>query len=182
MALSAEDRAELVSLARAAVAAAVWRKALPKPSRLDGVLGERRGCFVTLTNGGNLRGCIGTFAPRKPLAEQIVEMGQAAAQDPRFVGNPITPEELEQLDIEVSVLSPLEETKEPEKLHVGVHGIYVTNGFRSGCFLPEVATDQGWTAQQFLSYCCAHKAGMPPDAWRMLDTKVFLFTSEKFGE
>ena len=182
MTVSAEDRSELLALARAAVQATVSSEPLPQPGRIEGVLGEQRGCFVTLTNQGQLRGCIGTFSPQKPLAEQIVEMGQAAARDPRFVTNPITPDEVPQLDVQVSVLSPLVETKEPEKLQVGTHGIYVTNGYRSGCFLPEVATDQGWDARQFLSYCCAHKAHMPADAWQMLDTKVFLFSSEKFSE
>ena len=180
MTISAEDRSELVALARAAVEAEVSGRRAPKPKGLTGVLGEERGCFVTLTNRGQLRGCIGTFQPNRPLAETIVEMGCAAARDPRFVAHPITPAEVPQLHIQVSVLSPLVETHEPQKLEVGTHGIYVTNGLRSGCFLPEVATDQGWNAEQFLSYCCAHKAGLPPDAWRLLDTKVFLFTSEKF--
>ena len=182
MTIPAEDRSRLVALARAAVEAQVSGRARPEPGALDGVLGEVRGCFVTLTNQGQLRGCIGTFNPTEPLGTVVVEMGAAAARDPRFVTRPITPQEVPQLDVQVSVLSPLEETKEPEKLQVGTHGIYVTNGYQSGCFLPEVATDQGWNAQQFLSYCCAHKAGLPPDAWRMLDTKVLLFTSEKFSE
>jgi AmmeMemoRadiSam system protein A len=182
MAISAENRSELVALARAAVEARVSGKELPTPADPDGLLGEVRGCFVTLTNEGRLRGCIGTFHPNKPLAEMIVEMGAAAARDGRFVMDPITPEEVAQLDVQISVLSPLEETREPEKLEVGKHGIYVTNGYQSGCFLPEVATDQDWNAAQFLSYCCAHKAGLPHDAWQMIDTKVFLFTSEKFSE
>ena len=154
----------------------------PRPGQLEGVLAEVRGCFVTLTNAGRLRGCIGTFQPARPLGEMIVEMAVAAARDPRFVTNPVTPGELDQLDVQVSVLSPLTETKQPERLEVGTHGVYVVAGGRSGCFLPEVATDQGWNAEQFLSYCCAHKAGMSHDAWRMIHTKVFLFTSEKFSE
>ncbi|HUS90917.1 MAG TPA: AmmeMemoRadiSam system protein A [Phycisphaerae bacterium] len=182
MTISAEDRSRLVALAREAVEAKVSGKPLPRPDRLDGLLGEVRGCFVTLTNQGRLRGCIGTFSPTQPLGRMLVEMAAAAARDPRFVTNPITPDEVGQLDVQVSVLSPLEETKDPEGLQVGTHGIYVTNGYRSGCFLPEVATDQGWNAAEFLSCCCEHKAGLPPDAWRMLDTKVYLFTSEKFSE
>ncbi len=182
MTISAEERSQLVALARAAVECQASGKPAVKPDDLQGVLGEQRGCFVTLTNQGRLRGCIGTFQPTQPLGAMIVEMGVAAARDPRFVNDPITPREVPQLDVQVSVLSPLAETKEPEKLEVGTHGIYVTNGYRSGCFLPEVATDQGWGAEEFLSYCCAHKAGLPPDAWRMIDTKVYLFTSEKFSE
>jgi len=182
MTISAEERSQLVALARAAVEAQVSGKPPAKPDDLQGVLAEQRGCFVTLTNRGRLRGCIGTFQPTEPLGAMIVEMGAAAARDPRFVNDPVTPQEVPQLDVQVSVLSPLVETKEPEKLEIGTHGVYVTNGYRSGCFLPEVATDQGWGPEEFLSYCCAHKAGLPPDAWRMIDTKVYLFTSEKFSE
>lgn len=180
MAIGPEDRTELIALARAAIEAAVTGAAPPSPTRLDGVLSEQRGCFVTLTNEGRLRGCIGTFKPNRPLAAMIVEMGAAAAADPRFTGDPVTPGELPELTIEISVLSPLAETKQPEKLDIGTHGIHIVSGYQSGCFLPEVATDQGWDAEEFLSYCCAHKAGLPPDAWRMIDTKVYLFTSEKF--
>ena len=95
--------------------------------------------------------------------------------------NPITPAELDELTVEVSVLSPLKPTSRPEELEIGRHGVYITCGYRSGCFLPEVATDQGWDAAEFLSYCCSHKAGLPADAWRMAEAKVYLFTSEKFS-
>jgi len=147
---------------------------------MDGLLSESRGCFVTLTNRGRLRGCIGTFHPRGPLGEMIIEMGRSAARDPRFVQNPITPRELPQLTLEVSVLSPLVETQRPQDLTLGTHGIYITRGGRAGCFLPEVATDQGWSVEQFLDECCTGKAGLPPGAWKMEGSKVFLFTSEKF--
>ena len=109
-------------------------------------------------------------------------MAQSASNDPRFVNNPITPAELPDLTIEVSILSPLTLTKDPEGLILGEHGIYiVANGF-SGCFLPEVATDQGWSVEEFLGFCCSHKAGLSYDAWRNPETDVYLFTSEKFAE
>ena len=152
----------------------------PKAGSANGVLSERRGCFVTLTNAGRLRGCIGTFQPRDPLAAILVEMGAAAARDPRFVMDPITADELNHLTVEVSILSALAETFEPAKLEVGTHGIYIVRPPHSGCFLPEVATDQGWSAEQFLSECCVGKAGLGPNAWRDGATKVYLFTSEKF--
>lgn len=180
MSIVPEDRSRLISLARAAVAAEVTGGALTLRDPMDGLLAEPRGCFVTLTNRGRLRGCIGTFHPRGPLGEMVLEMGRAAARDPRFVYSPITPRELPQLSVEVSVLSPLEETKDPRGLQLGTHGIYIIRGGRAGCFLPEVATDMGWTVQQFLDECCAGKAGLPPGAWKMEGTKVFLFTSEKF--
>ena len=180
MTISAEDRTKLVSLARSAVEAEVTGEPMSRPQRPTGILAERRGCFVTLTNKDHLRGCIGTFYPREPLGELIVEMGQAAARDPRFTMDPITPLELKELSIEVSVLSELIETSEPEKLQIGKHGIYIVAGGQAGCFLPEVATDMGWSAQEFLSRCCAGKAGLPPNAWQDRRTKVYLFTSEKF--
>jgi len=182
MAIEAEDRKRMIELARGAVKAAVTGASPPEMPPSVGLLGEKRGCFVTLTNRGALRGCIGTFQPDRPLGEMIVEMGRSAARDPRFVTNPITPAELPDLTIEVSVLSPLELTTEPEKLEIGRHGIYIVSGYRSGCFLPEVATDQGWDAAEFLDYCCSHKANLPPHAWRTPEAKVYLFTSEKFEE
>jgi AmmeMemoRadiSam system protein A len=182
MAISAEDRSKLVSLARSAVAAQVTRQGRPEATASGGVLAEMRGCFVTLTNAGRLRGCIGTFKPDRPLGEMIIEMGMSAAgHDPRFLGDPITPAELDELSIEVSVLSPLEETDDPLGLEIGTHGIYIVGGGRSGCFLPEVATDQGWDAQEFLDHCCQSKAGMSGGAWRENDATVYLFTSEKFS-
>jgi len=182
MAIAPEDRTTLLNLARGAVEAAVRHKAPPRPPALTGVLGERRGCFVTLTNHGRLRGCIGTFQPREPLGLTVIRMGEAAARDPRFVGDRITVPELPQLTVEVSVLSPLEETDHPEKLQIGTHGIYIVRGPYAGCFLPEVATDQGWNAVEFLDQCCMGKAGLPRGSWRQADTKVYLFTSEKFTE
>ncbi len=182
MTISAEDRKKLVSLARGAVEAEVTGKHLPNCTDAAGLLAERRGCFVTLTNADMLRGCIGTFQPHLPLGKMIIEMARAAAHDPRFVHDPITPAELAKLHVEVSILSPLQATSEPEKLQIGVHGIYIARGYGGGCFLPEVATDMNWTAEEFLSHCCQSKAGLPADAWRQKGTTVYLFTSEKFGD
>ncbi len=183
MTISAEERTSLVSLARQAVAAQVTGQPRPGSPSPDGLLGEKRGCFVTLTNAGQLRGCIGTFQPDLALGEMIIEMGMSAAgHDSRFFSNPITAGELDHLHIEVSVLSPLVKTDDPLALEIGTHGIYVVgSGGRSGCFLPEVATDQGWDVRQFLDHCCTGKAGMPQGAWSRSDTTVYLFTSEKFG-
>jgi len=180
MKISAEDKAKLVSLARAAVESVVTGSAPPEPSKKTGLLGERLGCFVTLTNSGRLRGCIGTFQPQSSLVQTIIEMGQAAAADPRFPHDRISPSELDELTVEVSVLSPLVETDDPQSLEIGKHGIYVMTAMGSGCFLPEVATDMGWSAEEFLSHCCQGKAGVSPNAWRSSDARVYLFTSEKF--
>ncbi len=180
MSISKEDRQKLLGLAQSAVAATVIGRPLPKAQAAEGILAERRGCFVTLTNHGDLRGCIGTFQPDRTLGGMIIEMGAAAARDPRFAMQPITAAELPDLTVAVSVLSPLTPTDEPEKLTLGKHGIYIRRGHRTGCFLPEVATELGWNTEQFLGNCCAHKAGLPPDAWGKDDTTVYLFTSEQF--
>lgn len=179
--LTQDDKQTLLALARRSIEALLLSE--PRPQvEATGILAEERGCFITLTNAGHLRGCIGTFHPQGALAEQVVQMAQAAARDPRFTMNPIMAEELPDLTIQVSVLSPLEKTDHPEELDLGTHGIYIVRGRQSGCFLPEVATDQGWNVEQFLSYCCAHKAGLAAEAWQDPATDVFLFTSEKFSE
>jgi AmmeMemoRadiSam system protein A len=169
-------------MARDAVVASVSHEPLPHASSDDPDLNAHCGCFVTLKNRDRLRGCIGQFVSDKPLVELVVEMGRAAAtSDPRFLSRPITPGELNSLDLEISVLSPLQRTDDPLSLELGKHGIYVKRGTASGCFLPQVAAETGWTAEQFLSYCCAHKAGLAADAWKDPGTEVYLFTAEVFG-
>jgi uncharacterized protein (TIGR00296 family) len=109
-------------------------------------------------------------------------MAVAALSDPRFRSSPVTPQELPQLHIEISVLSRMVRTLEPLLLELGVHGIYIRHGFYGGCFLPQVAVEQMWDRETFLSRCCADKAGLQPDAWKDPETEVYLFTSEVFEE
>ena len=155
---------------------------VPKPESDDPELNAPCGCFVTLKNRGQLRGCIGQFTSDGPLIELVVEMAKASATgDPRFFADPITADELEQLDVEISVLSPLRKTDDPLSLRLGVDGIYIKRGCTSGCFLPQVATETGWSKKEFLSYCCAHKVGLPADTWKDPETEVYLFTAEVFG-
>jgi AmmeMemoRadiSam system protein A len=172
----------LLKIARDTVKAILTGGALPKPKSSDPELGAHCGCFVTLKNRGQLRGCIGQFTSDRPLIELVVEMAKASATgDPRFFADPITSDELEQLDVEISVLSPLQKTDDPLSLRLGVDGIYIKRGCASGCFLPQVATETGWNKKEFLSYCCAHKAGLPADAWKDPKTEVYLFSAEVFG-
>ena len=102
--------------------------------------------------------------------------------DPRFTRNPITLDELPKLTIEISVLTDPVRTAHPETLIPGTHGIIITRGSRSGCFLPKVATDRGWSAEEFLSQCCTMKAGLPADAWRDRQASVYLFTADTFAD
>jgi AmmeMemoRadiSam system protein A len=172
----------LLKTARDTVEAVINRQPTQKAESDDPQLNAPCGCFVTLKNHGRLRGCIGQFTSTSPLIELVVEMAKASATgDPRFFGDTITADELQQLDIEISVLSPLQRTDKPLDLRLGVDGIYIKRGRASGCFLPQVATETGWSKEEFLSYCCAHKAGLASDAWRDPETEVNLFTAEVFG-
>ena len=129
------------------------------------------------------RGRIGQFTADRPLIEMVTQMAVSSSMhDPRFGGNRITTDELPQLDIEISVLSPMARTDDPLSLRLGIDGIYITDGRRSGCFLPQVADETGWDAEAFLNFCCAHKAGLKADAWKTdPDVEVYLFTAEVFG-
>ncbi|MHC4132906.1 MAG: AmmeMemoRadiSam system protein A [Planctomycetota bacterium] len=172
----------LLKASRDAVEAVVKGRQPEMSETDDTELNANCGCFVTLKNHDQLRGCIGQFVSDKPLIELIIDMAQASVSgDPRFLDNPITEEELNELDIEISVLSPLQKTDDPLSLRLGIDGIYIKRDHASGCFLPQVATETGWSKEDFLSYCCAHKAGLPADAWKDPQTEVYLFTAEVFG-
>ena len=173
----------LLQVAKQTVDAAVNRRPVPGIEKTeDPDLLAECGCFVTLKNGEDLRGCIGNFTADRSLIEMVREMAVASSRrDPRFTHNPIRPGELTKLDIEISVLSPMQKTDNPMGLELGKHGIYITDGYRSGCFLPQVATETGWTTEEFLNYCCIHKAGLPEFAWEEEGVEVYLFTAEVFG-
>ena len=172
----------LLKTARDTVEAVIKGVAVPEIASGDLELNAHRGCFVTLKNKGRLRGCIGRFVSAGPLIELVVEMAKSSStDDPRFVGDRITVEELDRLDVEISVLSELELTDDPLGLRVGVDGIFIKSGCASGCFLPQVATEAGWGAEEFLSFCCVHKAGLAADAWKDPQTQVYLFSAEVFG-
>ncbi|MHC5143115.1 MAG: AmmeMemoRadiSam system protein A [Planctomycetota bacterium] len=173
----------LLKVVKDTVAAAVSGKPVYQPETDNPELLAEVGCFVTLKNAEELRGCIGQFTADKPLIEMVCQMAVSSCMhDSRFSGNHITPDELLDLDIEISVLSPMEKTDDPLSLRLGVDGIYITDGRTSGCFLPQVATETGWNEEDFLSFCCAHKAGLAPKAWKTdPGVEVYLFTAEVFG-
>jgi AmmeMemoRadiSam system protein A len=177
-----KQRQILLKTAKDTIEAVITGKPIPKAESDDPQLNDNCGCFVTIKNNDQLRGCIGQFTSEIPLIELIVQMAKASSTgDPRFFGNRIKPAELPELDIEISVLSPLKKTNDPLSLKLGIDGIYIKRGCASGCFLPQVSTETGWTKEQFLSYCCSHKAGLPDNAWKDPNTDVFLFTAEVFG-
>ena len=141
------------------------------------------GAFVTLKRAGRLRGCMGTFTPLGTLAQTIDHVARTSCRDdPRFARDRITAGELGKIDIEVSVLSESWLTEDPASLVVGEHGILIRRGSFSGCLLPQVATERGWDAEEFLSQCCAGKAGLSRDAWKDPETKTYLFSAEIISE
>jgi len=176
------QRKTLLATAKAAIVAAITGGRTPQAESDDPQLNAHCGCFVTIKNGEMLRGCLGQFESQQPLISLVSEMAASSAtRDPRFTDTPIRPDELEALDIEISVLSPLKKTNDPLSLRLGVDGIYIRKGYASGCLLPQVATETGWSKEEFLSYCCQYKAGLRPDAWKQPDTHVYLFSAEVFG-
>ncbi|MEK7483701.1 MAG: AmmeMemoRadiSam system protein A [Planctomycetota bacterium] len=173
---------ELLRLARQALIAHFTKKPMPSPQLEDPLFQEQRGVFVTLMNAGTLRGCIGTFQPEQTLPETICEYTVASATDRRFRQNPITLKEVPQLQISISILSPLRPIQQIEEIQIGIHGIQVSQGNVSGCFLPEVATEQGWDRYEFVEYCLKHKAHLPAMSWQNSKTAIEVFTTIKIQE
>lgn len=173
---------ELLQLARQALIAYFTQKPMPSARFEDPLFQEKRGIFVTLMNAGELRGCIGTFQPEHPLVKTLCEYAVASAQDRRFLKNPVTLQELPQLQISISILSPLRRIQRLEEIQIGTHGIRVGQGKAVGCFLPEVATEQAWDRQEFVEYCLKHKAHLPAKSWQDPKTQIEVFTTTKIEE
>jgi len=164
--LSERERKTLLDLARRTLKALLAGQPVPHADVESPALRAPGGAFVTLKNHGRLRGCIGTFESPRPLVETVQQMAAAATRDPRFLSNPVSADELDDIDIEISVLSPLEKTADPLKeIELGRHGISIEGPYGSGCFLPQVATEQGWDVNQMLTHLSL-KAGLPEDAWK----------------
>jgi AmmeMemoRadiSam system protein B/AmmeMemoRadiSam system protein A len=170
-------QARLRELAARAVAAAVMGESAPAAPQDDPELTRPAGVFVTLKQGGRLRGCIGTVLPRMPLARAVVEMaGAAALKDPRF--DPVRPAELAGLSLELSVLTPFEPCA-PEQVRVGVDGLMIEARGRAGLLLPQVPGEFGWNREQYLDQLCL-KAGLPPGAWRETGVRLMRFQAQIF--
>jgi AmmeMemoRadiSam system protein A len=178
---SDEQRRQLLALARDTASRKLGVTAGEPGAELhiDGTFG---GAFTTFWAGKMLRGCIGRFGATDDIVQTVREVTEASLSDMRFAAHPITGRELAALSIEISILSDPQVTADPLSLIPGRHGILIHRGPRSGCFLPKVASDRGWTAEEFLSNCCTMKAGLPADAWRDPETEVLLYTADVFAE
>jgi uncharacterized protein len=173
------QRRALIDIARAAVTETITGR--KSDARAPDDLPDATGAFVTLKKHGALRGCIGTLECRRPLAEEIARVAVSAArEDPRF--DPVSPSELADLDVEVSVLGPLEaiDPLDPDAIEIGRHGLVIEQGRHRGLLLPQVATEWGWSREEFLAHTCA-KAGLQRDCWRK-GAKVYRFAAEVFGD
>lgn len=180
MNLSDSDKKILLQIARDSIEAHLLDKSAPALKSLPRSLCEPRGAFVSLHRRGQLRGCIGFLEAVKPLGETVREMATAAAfHDPRF--RPLGKGELADLEVEISVLSPMRLIKNIDEIQVGTHGLYIVQGPCRGLLLPQVATQYNWDRLTFLAQTCC-KAGLPPNAWKEPDTKIYLFTAEVFGD
>jgi AmmeMemoRadiSam system protein B/AmmeMemoRadiSam system protein A len=176
--LTEEDKRLLHRIARRAIEDVARGKPLPESTVESGALMEKRGAFVTLKKRGRLRGCIGYMKGIKPLCQTIKEMAMAAAfHDPRF--KPVTEAELPDLEIEISVLTPMKRIKDVEEIEVGKHGIFIEKGYKSGLLLPQVAVEYEWDRETFLEHCCL-KAGLARDAWKDGKTRICTFSAEVF--
>jgi AmmeMemoRadiSam system protein A len=176
--LDDEEKKTLRHIAKTVIENKAKRKAVPDFNIESSRLKENRGAFVSLHKRGRLRGCIGYIEGRGPLHKTIEEMAEAAAfRDPRFT--PMTEKELPDLDIEISVLTPLRKITDVREIEVGKHGIYIKKGWLSGLLLPQVATEYGWDSETFLEQTCT-KAGLPTKSWKEKDTEIYVFSADIF--
>ena len=179
--LTEKDKKDLLAIARNTVEQYVKKSTKPdiEEKKLSPIVKTNCGAFVTLKKHGSLRGCIGRFDASEPLYKVVQEMAIASStQDYRF--SPVEPAEIPELEIEISVLTPMRRISTIDEVELGRHGIYIKKGNRSGTFLPQVAAETGWTKEEFLGHCAQDKAGIGWDGWK--DAELFVYEALVFGE
>ncbi len=183
--ISEREGQQLIKIARGVIEAAFKQKEIKIPLALKDKLSEKAGVFVTLEKKDELRGCIGYPEPILPLGVALIRAARAAAfEDNRF--SPLRKEELDEIIIEISILTPPEKIEakpgeHPKHIRVGQDGIIVRKGAAGGLLLPQVAEEWGWNAEQFLSQTCA-KAGLAPTCWADSELEVYRFQAQIFKE
>ena len=183
MNLTQEYQDRLLDLARGTIRAALRGTEFPEPSGEDPVMLQRAGCFVSLHRAYDhrLRGCVGRLDAKLSLGEIVCAMSLGVLEDPRFLTDPVRFDELPELHIELSILSPLRAMASPLDFDLLNEGIYLTHAGRSGCFLPQVARETQWDKEQLLARLCAEKMGVSSVAWRHAETRAFSFTTLIIG-
>jgi uncharacterized protein len=179
--LTKEQQKKLLLLARKTIAEKLGIKVeISLPAYDDEIFSEKCGAFVTIHKRGDLRGCIGYIEGVKSIPETVKDMAMSSAfKDPRFP--PLSPEEFKNIDIEISVLSPIEKVTDVNDIVVGRDGLIITRGFHRGLLLPQVPVEYGWDRDTFLSHTC-YKAGLPADSWKNPDTVIEKFSAQVFSE
>lgn len=177
-----EEKKELLEKARTAISTYVntGEKGKLLPPKSTGIVNEITGAFVSIYIEGKLRGCIGGFAQKKTLNDLVQDMAVSASHDRRF--QPVKPEELKKMELEISVLSPLKKINSPSEIELEKHGIYIKDGVSSGTFLPQVATKTGWNVEEFLGHCSRDKAGLGWNGWKTAEIYTYeaiVFRDEK---
>jgi len=179
--LSNKQKQILLKIARKTIETHIKSDKTPTFKIDDRLLNEEYGAFVTLHKKGQLCGCIGNIIGTMPLWKTVRNMAiESATGDPRFLS--VTENELEQIDIEISVLTHPKRIKNIDEFRLGEHGVIIKSGFNQGVFLPQVAQETGWSKEEFLSSLCTHKAGLSPDAWKDKATEIHIFSAQVFGE
>ncbi|MFC2098299.1 AmmeMemoRadiSam system protein B [Bacteroidota bacterium] len=179
--LSKEDKTVLIDIARKTIDLYVRSEKIHKVDKqyFSEALQTHTGAFVTLHKNGELRGCIGRFQPDKPLYEVVRDMAiSASTKDYRF--KPVKAGELDEIELEISVLTPLEPISDPSEIKLGQHGIYIKKGHNSGTFLPQVATQTGWNLEEFLGHCARDKAQIGWFGWK--DAELYIYEALIFTE
>jgi AmmeMemoRadiSam system protein A len=178
--LNEEEKEYLLQLARETIISIIKENKFPETNPTSERLKRSFGVFVTLHKKGTLRGCIGYIEGFAPLYKSVMENAKSAAfNDPRFP--PVEAEEIDDLDIEISVLSPLTRIKNLKDIQVGTHGILLKRHINRGLLLPQVAVEWDWERKTFLQQTC-NKAGLPSDAWKDPETEIYIFSAEIFNE
>jgi len=179
--LSSEEKKQLLEVARQAIDSYLIHRGIPfvPPEQFSANLQTPCGAFVTLNKNGRLRGCIGRFMATEPLYKVVQEMAVAAAfQDNRF--QPVGKGEMKDIEVEISVLTPLIKIQGIDEFELGKHGIYIKKGSRSGTYLPQVAHETGWGKEEFLGHCARDKAGIGWDGWK--DADLYTYEALVFNE
>lgn len=176
-----EEEAKLLKIARESLTSYLKEKKIPEYQINNPKLEEKLGAFVTLNKNHQLRGCIGEFKPQTPLWQTVQKkVIDAALNDPRFP--PVTLEELADIEIEISILSKPRKIDNWKEVKLGKDGVLLKQGTREGTFLPQVATETGWSLKEFLSQLCFQKAGLPKDCYKDKKTELYVYTAEVFSE
>lgn len=181
MQITPETRHNLLLLARKTIATELGIHFPQNPSFNDSVIDEKRGVFVTLTLDQKLRGCIGFLEAVDTVYNSVQNLALSAAfSDPRFPT--LSSREFSQIIIEISILTPLHKISDPFQIRLGINGVVVEKGLQKGVFLPQVATDTGWSLEEFMDHLCEEKAFLPKNSWRSGEIDIYIFQVEKFSE